>query len=1132
MAGVLAIGVAACGDDVQVVEPTPPVPPPPPPLEASMAPASAEVAVGSSVVFAVNASGGVVGEAASWTCASSNTGIATVSVTGSGCQATGVAAGGVTITATVTKGSETANVGSQLTVTAPPPFDATIAPASQSVAVGSSVVFAVNASGGYTGMMGMDDMMMGASWTCASSDDAIATVAVTDAGCQATGVSGGEVTINVAATDGHDTINLVAQLTVTTDPVAAFSAMMSPEEAEVAIGSSVVFAINVSGGAADATAAWTCSSSDDAVATAETTDAGCQATGVAGGGVTINAAVTKGGDSANLASRLTVTAPDVGEPAFVLIAGIKDNDDNVSPALTGQINVTINVERGDQDLEELSLLVNGEVVAHQSFGVAATPALDEPAEQSAGIHTFTLSFNSAGYDDHGHPDYLNVEHTISAELEIGVDMADGTHGHETISSNAITVKFDNADGVHLTATAPSNSALDSGGSVWYGGPDTAIEITAVPVLYSGGSVSAVTMLKFCEADAATVEEAPFEFAPECEKAGKTSEGETPEFTLTVGGESISVGKDDILNGDDDIFPINLDYEGPGAPTFKPNPNGREGGWINAGVSFTSTSSRDKNAWLSKGASDTGVGGYTPQLRFAAVPRGDEDNGLTEALEAIALQGIPPGATASDSRTGSSVCFIASAVDNLGNESDLPNDEKGTCQMAGTASVEADDTATPPVTAAAATGYTKLLEDLADAEEAGEEDDITAAKAALADAGLRAGVDTTPPTAEFVGASLSSNSKTVNIDGTTATDPVTQYVLHLEDNKGLRAGEPVVDTLVYRDDDDDRDGVATTVAQQATPDDSPLYDVDFAHEGMGYYSYTAQAQDMAGNLSPEISRVALHDTTPPVSALIFARRSATEYDKTLVMADNLSVRSYSMVVQATNLPTDVGLRLNHAVVDAYNGALTQSETVRGEVELPFIAVIATADGTVAAGDAITSVTAYVADQAGNSANDVETLSISVEEDGDLETDEGVIAGTYALAVEDDDGDIDDDNSVTRSDETITLTATADVALATTVNPFADGVLFYAEVDEINTGAVGTGTRTELRLIGMVAGNAAEVDSDADSREWTYETEVSADDFYAIVGGAGDYNIRALGVNGSGVAHVLTFGDPQTLTIARR
>ena len=423
--------------------------------------------VGSSVVFAVNASGGAVGAAASWTCASSNTGIATASTTTAGCQATGVAAGGVTITAAVTKGSETANVGSQLTVTgspAPPPFEAAIAPASATVAVGSSAVFAVNTSGGYTGMTG--DMMMAASWECSSSDPAIATATTTEAGCEATGVAGGEVTINVAATDGHDTINLVAQLTVSTDPVdpaAPFEATMSPESADVAVESNVVFAINTSGGAADATASWDCTSSDEAIATASTTDAGCQATGIAAGGVTINAAVTKGEDSASLASQLTVTAPQVGDPAFILLASIEDEDAETT-GLKGRVDVQANVERGDQVLEALTLLVDGDVVASQNFGFAATPALNEPAQQA--IHTFTLSFDSGAYDAAtGDVDYENGDHEISLQLMVA-------GSEEPISSNVLTVDFDNDDGVHVTASSPGTSAMNATtGDLWYGGPD-------------------------------------------------------------------------------------------------------------------------------------------------------------------------------------------------------------------------------------------------------------------------------------------------------------------------------------------------------------------------------------------------------------------------------------------------------------------------------------------------------------------------------------------------------------------------------------------------------------------------------------------------------------------------------------
>ena len=231
---------------------------------------------------------------------------------------------------------------------------------------------------------------------------------------------------------------------------------------------------------------------------------------------------------------------------------------------------------------------------------------------------------------------------------------------------------------------------------------------------------------------------------------------------------------------------------------------------------------------------------------------------------------------------------------------------------------------------------------------------------------------------------------------------------------------------------------------------------------------------------------------------------------------------------------MGVRLDHAVVDTYDGALTPSKPVSATVEIPFIAIVNAANGAVAPGDGITSITAYVTDQAGNSASDQEELQdLTIEVGGDLQTDDGVLApfgeGSgegYSIAVKDDDGPIAaTSNVVERSDETITLTATAIVGLGTTANPFADGVFFYAEVDDIETGLVHDATdgdpRTELRRIGMVAGSSFDLDTGLVSRKWTYETEVSADDFYAIVGRAGMFEIRALGVNGSGVAHFLTY-----------
>ena len=207
--------IAACGETPAgppPSTPTPPAPPLPPPFTATMVPPSATVEVGSSVVFAVNAAGGAAGAAASWTCASSNTGIATVSNASAGCQATGVAAGSVTITAAVTKGSETVNVGSQLTVTGEPPdpLTATMIPASATVEVGEATNFTVNYSGGVTTAF--------ASWICTSSNPTVATAIMIPNGCQVMGVAAGQATITATVTKGPETVNVDANITVMSPP--------------------------------------------------------------------------------------------------------------------------------------------------------------------------------------------------------------------------------------------------------------------------------------------------------------------------------------------------------------------------------------------------------------------------------------------------------------------------------------------------------------------------------------------------------------------------------------------------------------------------------------------------------------------------------------------------------------------------------------------------------------------------------------------------------------------------------------------------------------------------------------------------------------------------------------------------
>ena len=216
--------------------------------------------------------------------------------------------------------------------------------------------------------------------------------------------------------------------------------------------------------------------------------------------MTITAAVTKGSETVNVAAQLTVTSETDGDPAFLIIADISDDteDDNT---LSDRVSVVLSVERGDQTLEELSVFVDGEMVATQAFGtgMALAPPEDEAAEQA--VHSFTLAFDTDGYDPAtGAPDYTNGEHTISAELIVaGGMLADGTRGRMMVASNIVPSEFDNTDGVYVALSGLGAGALEAAtGQRWYGGPAAALTITALPVLYSGGSASAVGIGEFCE----------------------------------------------------------------------------------------------------------------------------------------------------------------------------------------------------------------------------------------------------------------------------------------------------------------------------------------------------------------------------------------------------------------------------------------------------------------------------------------------------------------------------------------------------------------------------------------------------------------------------------------------------------
>ena len=96
-------------------------------------------------------------------------------------------------------------------------------------------------------------------------------------------------------------------------------------------------------------------------------------------------------------------------------------------------------------------------------------------------------------------------------------------------------------------------------------------------------------------------------------------------------------------------------------------------------------------------------------------------------------------------------------------------------------------------------------------------------------------------------------------------------------------------------------------------DLPLVRTDgvFGSDDTGYYTFTALAQDKAGNQSAKISEVALYDNEAPVVQVSTTRSTDFAKDftlnKVLVATDNLSLRDYTVNLVAAQDLTAGGRR---------------------------------------------------------------------------------------------------------------------------------------------------------------------------------------------------------------------------------
>ena len=146
LTSMLAVGLAACGDDVTVVDPPPPPPPPAPAVHSiTVGPDGGSVTVGATLtmVAAVNADAGV---ATTVTWSSSDNAKATVSAAG---VVTGVAAGSVGIKACSTVNTSVCGVATVAVVAAPVATvtAVVITPPSATLVVGQAITATANVQG-------------------------------------------------------------------------------------------------------------------------------------------------------------------------------------------------------------------------------------------------------------------------------------------------------------------------------------------------------------------------------------------------------------------------------------------------------------------------------------------------------------------------------------------------------------------------------------------------------------------------------------------------------------------------------------------------------------------------------------------------------------------------------------------------------------------------------------------------------------------------------------------------------------------------------------------------------------------------------------------------------------------------
>ena len=467
-------------------------------------------------------------DALTYTAASSDEAVATVSVTGSEVTATAVALGTATITITASDGdSRTADATAtwEVTVAAvpvvPAPPVATATPiAAANVQVGAQV--AIDVSGEFTDAN--DDAL---TFSAASSDATVAAVVVSGSTVTAVGVAPGTATITITASDGDaGTADATKDWAVTVGAVPAAPVATATPIADATVPVGAAETIDVAGEFTDANGdalTYSAASDDMAVATVSVTGSEVTAMGVAEGMATITITATDG--SAEATKDWSVTVQEYG----IVLTGADDmpltslavsEDDSttykvaLSRAPTADVTVAISVAEANRavyaDLDPASLTFTDANWDMAQDVKVKTVTHDANTDNEA----FTLTHDPSGAE---------YETAASASLSGMVN-----DDEITLSLTGVPAGFsENDDNIMVTLTATtavadtfsaSNRTFtvtlpvgDASDVTWYNGDPTdatnpGSSVTSVDLILETNGTSVDTVLYLDPADDAVMDE--------------------------------------------------------------------------------------------------------------------------------------------------------------------------------------------------------------------------------------------------------------------------------------------------------------------------------------------------------------------------------------------------------------------------------------------------------------------------------------------------------------------------------------------------------------------------------------------------------------------------------------------------